>query len=425
VTPSKIYNTTQEIVEAAYGYLQSHFNEGERWGKPFHFYKPANSKYGAHQWLWDSGFHMMIWSHRTPENSIKDLRTMLQFQQPNGFIPEMIYWGDKSFLERMADKFFGYSRTDYTDISQMPMLGYSLRAIWDATQNVELLKEFVPKLAHYLEWWDKERDPDKDGLISIIHPWESGLDASPLYDQAHGVKNPEYKQLYPKFLKLLRTYKKKYQWNVAKILEAGIFNVEDVGLCAIYADNWSVLSKLADNFDQNLADKCMKYSKKYQQKIIEKCWSDDHNQFVSYYHHGKEEKITNIETIQSLFPLVLDDLPKDLQQKLVSKLKDPKKFGTKYPVPTTAVSESEFDPEDSRLMWRGPTWPNTNSFIMEGLVKHGYTQEANDLLDKWTEMHQLNGIYEYHNPITGAAEGQEGLGMANMIVDWLHRMKRM
>lgn len=45
------------------------------------------------------------------------------------------------------------------------------------------------------------RQPDRDGLIVIIHPWQSGLDASPMYDEALGVKNPQpkLKELYPQF----------------------------------------------------------------------------------------------------------------------------------------------------------------------------------------------------------------------------------
>ena len=35
----------------------------------------------------------------------------------------------------------------------------------------------------YLEWFIRYRDPKKTGLISILHPWESGYDNSPLWDK--------------------------------------------------------------------------------------------------------------------------------------------------------------------------------------------------------------------------------------------------
>ena len=76
-------------------------------------------------------------------------------------------------------------------------------------------------------------------------------------------------------------------------------------------------------------------------------------------------------------------------------------------------------------MWRGPSWGSTNWLVMEGLIKHGFTVEANDILDKWLAMSQQHGLYEYHNPLTGEAEGQEGLGMSTTIVDMLYRLKRL
>ncbi len=420
------YQNVHELREAAYDYLTSHKVEGTRWDKDYYFFKPANTKYGSHQWLWDSGFHMILWAYEKPENSIRDLRTMLKFQQPNGFIPEMIYWTEKDWPNKVMDCFFGYSNSKYTDISQMPMLGYSLRAIWKNTKDEAVLKEFLPKLVEYLKWWDNERDPDDDGLLSIIHPWESGLDASPLYDPAHGVHDPGFWALYPKFLFLLFKYQHKAKWNIKKILKRGWFNFEDVGVCAVYADNWDVLGTLAGDLgDKHTEEFCHLKSKEYQIKIIEKCWDDKAQQFVSYYHQKDKELVSEIETIQSLFPLLFRELPKDIEKILVEKLKDPTKFGSPYPVPTTALSEIEFDPLDSRLMWRGPTWPNTNYFIIEGLLKHGYTGLAEDIVDKWAQMHLKNGIYEYHNPLTGEAEGQEGLGMANMIVPVLHRLGRL
>jgi hypothetical protein len=71
---------------------------GTKWDLPFHFYRPSLQKYGPYQWLWDSGSHQIVWSHRNVSNSIADLRTMLQFQQPDGRIPEIIFWGPQVVL---------------------------------------------------------------------------------------------------------------------------------------------------------------------------------------------------------------------------------------------------------------------------------------------------------------------------------------
>ena len=241
------YDSESEIEDACYKYLESHLCEGEKWGLKFRYYRPSLTKYGPHQWLWDSGWHMITWSYRNPDNSIQDLHTMLQFQQPNGFIPEIIKWEKVPFYEKFANHFFGYSNEKYTDLTQMPMLPFSLRAIWNATQSEEFLKEYVPKIIHYFEWWANERDPDGDHLVSIIHPWESGIDASPLYDPAHGVNNPKYGELYPNFLRIQRQYKTKAKWNLQKILQMQLFDFEDVGVCSVYAEGWGELGRLSSS----------------------------------------------------------------------------------------------------------------------------------------------------------------------------------
>ena len=72
-----------------------------------------------------------------------------------------------------------------TDITQMPMLPISLKRIYEATNyNKTILEEFLLKIIQYHGWWSYYTQPDHDGLVVIIHPWESGLDASPMYDEA-------------------------------------------------------------------------------------------------------------------------------------------------------------------------------------------------------------------------------------------------
>ena len=42
--------------------------------------------------------------------------------------------------------------------------------------------KIIKDLKRYHEWFIKFRDPNKTGLVSILHPWESGYDNSPLWD---------------------------------------------------------------------------------------------------------------------------------------------------------------------------------------------------------------------------------------------------
>jgi hypothetical protein len=102
-----------KIIDSCYDYLESHLCEGRKWGKKFHFYQPSLEKYTADQWLWDSGAHMIVWSQKNVNNAVLDMRTMLQFQQPDGRIPEQIYWSNRTAKED-AELLLMYSNTQFT-----------------------------------------------------------------------------------------------------------------------------------------------------------------------------------------------------------------------------------------------------------------------------------------------------------------------
>ena len=109
-------STFAGIVDTCYEFLESHLCEGTKWGYDYHFYKPANEKYSADQWLWDSGSHMIVWSHKNVTNSILDLRTMLHLQQSNGRIPEEIFWMERNAKET-ASILAEYSNDVAADVS--------------------------------------------------------------------------------------------------------------------------------------------------------------------------------------------------------------------------------------------------------------------------------------------------------------------
>ena len=432
-----------DIVEECYQFLESHVCQGSSWGMYYHFYRPSIAKYGPYQWLWDDSAHMIAWSHRNVTNSILSMRTMLQMQQPDGRVPEIIFWGGMSEKDKLLNE-LQYSNIKEADFTQMPLLPYALRAIWNVTQNspqgLDLLREFVPKLVQYYQWWGRTRAvTPENGLVSIIHSWESGLDASPLYDKPYNVKDPKptLLEMYPKFIELCIDYHLRYGWNQTEILQRskapfdlidGYFIVQDVGVNAVYAAGWGILADLAALFDQQLSDMCRQQQEHFESKILEHCWDEDLQRFVSWFKdkEGKQAKI-EVEAVQSLFPLLLQSLPKDKAESIVrSQVMNPNKFWLTYPIPSMSADGAEFQPVFSvDLMWRGPTWPILNWFVTEGLTRHGYWAEANQLLDRWVALYQKTGVYEQYNPQNGDPYGPEGLGMSTLIVDWLYRLGRL
>lgn len=189
---------------------------------------------------------------------------------------------------------------------------------------------------------------DGDGLVAILHSWESGLDASPLYDLPYNVKHPKptLLEMYPKFIELCVDYTTRYRWNQTEILHRtkapfdlidGWFVVKDVGVSAVYATGWGVLAEVAEMVgNQQLATECRAAhvtsrspsvhhswgdrgaealpQVRAESAIIDKCWDPQLQRFISYYRarDGSEAKIS-VEAVQSLFPLMLETLPKNMQ----------------------------------------------------------------------------------------------------------------
>jgi len=125
---------------------------------------------------------------------------MLLFQLDDGRIPQQINWRYKpGFSNPLKPRL--YTKNEYNDLTQMPVFPYSLRSIYNATGDVGLLREFVPKLIKHFDWWRTNRVLDDTGLVTILHPWESGLDLTPAYDAALGVDSasrarPAWRQMY-------------------------------------------------------------------------------------------------------------------------------------------------------------------------------------------------------------------------------------
>lgn len=426
------------ILDLCYSYLDSHLCEGTKWDMPYHFYRPSIDKYSADQWLWDSGAHMIVWSQRNVSNAILDLRTMLQIQRSDGFIPEEIFWSERNAIENIGI-LTQYSNVNYTDITQMPVLPYSLRAIYAATQDREVLAEFLYPLVKYFTWWRETRDMG-DGLVVAIHNWETGLDASPAYDPAFHVYITEVNQsswakLYPKFHQTIHTYRFMYDWNVSAILSRTEppplndvidtwFMMKDLALNCVYSSGWRVLSELAAAIgDKETADYCASEAKRSSAAIQSKMWSDEQQRFQSMYTDWDGlDKHSIANTVQNLFPLLLDDLPPDRVAAIVSELKDTNKFAAPYSIPTVAMDDPQFCADfDADLMWRGPVWGFTNWFLLEGLGLHDETTLQEEILRKWVALVDKSGIYEMYNPLTGEPYGPEGLGMSTLVCDWIYR----
>ncbi|MFW9852558.1 MAG: trehalase family glycosidase, partial [Candidatus Thorarchaeota archaeon] len=122
-----------------------------------------------------------------------------------------------------------------------------------------------------------------------------------------------------------------------------------------------------------------------------------------------------VNTISSLIPLLLD-IPSDIKNMLVEHITDKTEYWAKYPIPTVSMTEKSFDPSNNSLLWRGPTWINTNFFIWLGLRKHKENKIADELAKRTNELVKTSGFREFYNPLTGKGGGAKKFGWSTLVL---------
>ena len=303
---------------------------------------------------------------------------------------------------------------------QPPLIAQSVEAIYKKNKDINFLSEVVPKLKKYYTWLAENRDPDKDGLISIISPYEAGMDQSSSFDPVMEIegKHALLMSLAGRkitFKNMMRNY------NLERIFAADYFNVEDVLVNSIYIYNLKILIKLLHEIDMEKDARW--FMQKYnlaKSSLLEKCFDKDRKVFFDLY--SKEEKVSKILTIKSLMPLILD-IDKKYADRLVKEhLLNNDEFDLAYPVPTVARSEPSFLPAPpviarEPIIWRGPTWINTNWYLVKGLQNHGFDVEAKKLIERTLDLIKQSGFREFFNPYTGQGYGAHNFSWSTLVVD--------
>jgi hypothetical protein len=155
--------TAVEVRRRALGLLTDHW-DAERG----HTY-PNLSTY-PHQWLWDSCFAAICWDAvGRPENGVRELSNVLSAQFDDGFVPHIRYAGSGSGRG---------PRSDVSSYTQPPIFAHAARVL---SRSNPLPAELLPRIANALDWlWSARRTPE--GLLFVVHPWETGVDDSPRWD---------------------------------------------------------------------------------------------------------------------------------------------------------------------------------------------------------------------------------------------------
>jgi putative isomerase len=245
------------------------------------------------------------------------------------------------------------------DVTKPPLLAWAAWKLYQSDQDREFLDEIYEPVVRWNSWWFEHNDLDGDGLCEYQHPFSSGLDDSPLWDEGMPVTSPD-----------LNTYLCLQQDALGRI--AGVLGLGEE------SRQW-----------QERADSVAR-------RMVDELWDPAAGLFWAK-HRGVP---VHVRTPFNLFPLLTGRLPEAITTRLVKHLRDEKEFWPRYPVPTVAMDDPKYAPTQ---MWRGPTWVNVNYLLVEGLERCGHADLAAELRRRTLDLTVRSGdLCEYYHPETGA-----------------------
>jgi len=388
-----------------------------------------------------------------PSRAAGELRALFRGQWGNGMLPHMIFaegvhdvgsrrvWQSKRNPLAPRD-------VETSCITQPPLVAIATQrvaAALPADERRHFLAELLPKLIAYHSWLYAERDPNHIGLVTLIHPWESGLDTSPPWMRAlERMPMPWWLRVASKLrlARLLRRLRydtrqlpaiertsdddglrmlalavliKKYHFHLRRLPATRAVLIEDLPFNALLIVANRALEELAAELGETLPD-ALVASFRQAEEALEALWDDETGQYFS------RDAVTGsriaLPTIATFFPLWSRTMPAPRATNLAQRLRDPSQYWPEHPVPTVPLDAAEF--EEARY-WKGPTWVNANWIVIEGLLAHGETELAASLRDKTLELVDTAGCYEYFSPITGEGHGAADFSWtAALTLDLLH-----
>jgi glycogen debranching enzyme len=377
-------------------------------GTHYAFTCPGPPRY-RHQWYWDSCFHAIAWRRFDAARAREELRTLLRAGDEDGFIPHTVFWHDRARWRRAPlYATHGFRGARATATTQTPLLAVAWEIVADASAEEEpgFRTEALAALARHHDWLLEHRDPDGDGLLTIIHPDESGLDDAPKYDRAFGWMRHDL----PGYFWMVERCRR-LGYDSRRIIERYDEHVEDVLFNVAFALSARALWRLTHD------GRHLRAAERTEAALLERCWDERDGLF--YDLAGRGEQPLKVSTWSSLAPLALPALPPEIARRLVEEhLLDPRRYRAPYGIPSVSMQERAFNPAFDRWRaWRGPSWVNTAWLLVPAMRRFGYDEEAARVVASLVEASERHGLREYYHPRSGRGLGTRGFGWSALLSD--------
>jgi Trehalase len=392
-----------------------------------------------HQWSWDSGLIALAYSRYDQDRAVSELRHLFEAQWRNGLLPQLVF--NPRFTNYFPGPNFWHAKEspdapehrETSGVVQPPVHATAALYVYRHAEDKAGAKRFLeyafPRLKAWHDYLYRERDPRGEGLVYLRHPWESGMDNSPMWDQIlqrmhlRADQIPRYHRAdihtvsaadrptgaaYDRFAFLVKFFADR-GYDEAKIRDDCPFLVQDVLFNSLLAKANRDLAEIARVIGEEHSSH-EELAEKTKSAINEKLWDEDRGTYLDYdFADGAPIRVYFGPNLAA--PLYAG-IPDQIRSKRVVETLEADGFGladeTVTPIPSYDIHGYGFFEE---RYWRGPVWINIDWFLMHGLEAYGYDEHAERLRRTIIDLCREEGFHEYFGPTSG-----EGLG--SILFSW-------
>jgi hypothetical protein len=255
--------------------------------------------------------------------------------------------------------------------SGMSLLPHTLWQWYQIHGDKTALRNLYATMKKNQQWWIADRDPDGNGLFSIDHQLETGMDD------------------------LHRRWKtgKPKRYEAVDATSYEILNLQAVA---------NMARELGEKADATYFEA---YAKKSSAALQNVSWDKSLELFRD--RNPDTGELADYNSICVFYPMMTDAMKKEQMKEARRYLLNPKEYWTPHPLPAVSQSDPEFDPV--KRYWAGPSWPAATSHIIEGFASsakkldRSLLPDAAELFKRAAANHTAPrpDFYERYDPFTG------------------------
>lgn len=371
------------------------------------------------QFNWDSAFAALGYRFLDAERAWTELFQLAAAQFPDGMIPHLVFRGQHEGYFPGPDVWDNGQLIPGSGITQPPVLASVARTLDEdcPTQRHNMMVDLLRRLVRWHAWFMQYRLDTVSKAVLIIHPWESGRDNLPDWDQVlqrvpvanlpayrrsdlghvDAAQRPTQAQ-YDRYLSLVY-YGRERHWDQQWLHQHSAFRMVDPVMTAILLRANRDLLVLLQRYELYGCLGQVAADIHTLESGWRNLWNPDVRAYTAFDPHL--EAHSGSVTSASFLHCYAGVLDRTEHAHSIDHLR---RFArrVKFLLPS-------FDPQadgfDARKYWKGPVWHIINYLVAKGLHECGEERLALRIERDTLTLSEKTGLFEYYDPETG-----EGLG---------------